>query len=100
RLWSFGRGLFAGAEDPRATWNRLLLQLATTPEQRRNFQVLLGFLNALHSRNPDLAHRFLDEATENETLAPWYPVLQTAVGIDKQGVDRLMRSLTLAKAPT
>ena len=53
----------------------------------------------MHARDPKLANVLLDGALQNETLAPWYPVLQTAVGIDKDGVNRLMHSLALGKAP-
>src|SRR5262249_13451363 len=32
RLWAFGQGLVEGAEDPHATWERLVGQLAVTAE--------------------------------------------------------------------
>jgi hypothetical protein len=61
--------------------------------------VFRGFLTALSAKNPGLAGSFLDEAVEDETLAPWYPMLQTAIEIDPSGVNRLNRSLVLGKAP-
>ncbi len=98
-LWSFGRGLVEGAENPPEVWNRLSGQLAATAEGQQKLQVFWGFLNALHSENPELANVLLDDAVENEPLARWFPMLQTAVPIDEQGVVRLMHSLALGKAP-
>lgn len=96
---SFGMGLAEGAKNPRALWTALVSQLASTANDRRRVIVLRGFLTALYAKNPGLVGSFLDEAVEDETLAPWYPMLQTAVEIDKRGVDRLNRSLVLGKAP-
>jgi len=98
QLWSFGGGLAEGTEEPGAIWSQLVTRLAATPTDKRNPHVFRGFLNALHAKNPKLVNALLDDALENETLAQWYPVLQTAVGIDKEGVNRLMRSLELGKA--
>jgi hypothetical protein len=98
RLWQFGRGLAEGA-DPNAIWNRLVKQLAATSENQRNIQVLRGFLDGVHERNPGLANALLDDALTNETLAPWYPFLEASVPCGDQGLDRLMRSLALGKAP-
>jgi hypothetical protein len=100
RLWSFGQGLGENAENPTAIWIRLTDQLAAAAEGERCDLVFRGFLNALHTKNPELANKFLDDAIEDRTLAPWYPALQTAVpAMDKRAVDRLMRSLKVGKAP-
>jgi len=99
RLGSFGWGLAEGSENPRALWTSLVGHLASTAKDRRRVMVFRGFLRALYAKNSELAGLFLDEAVEDETLAPWYPMLQTAVKIDKSGVNRLNRSLILGKAP-
>jgi len=98
QLWIFGGGLAEGTEEPHAIWNQLVTHLAATPTDKLRPYVFCGFLNALHAINPKLFSVLLDDALENETLAPWYPVLETSVGIEKEGVDRLMRSLELGKA--
>jgi hypothetical protein len=98
QLWNFGGGLAEGTENPPAIWSQLVTRLAATPADKRNSHVFRGFLNALHATNAKLVNALLDEALENETLAEWYPILQTAVGIDKEGVNRLMRSLELGRA--
>lgn len=97
QLWSLGRGLAEGSIEPRETWGQLLFHLSAAPTDRRHPHVFRGFLNGLHETNANLANDLMDEALENVTLVEWYPALQTAVGVDKRGVDRLMRSLELRK---
>jgi hypothetical protein len=98
QLWHFGVGLVEGTEAHHAIWNQLVTQLAATPRSTQNIQVIRGFLYALNKKEPDLVTNLLDDAVGNEVLGPWYPVLQIAVGIDKQGVSRLIRSLEEGKA--
>ncbi|MGB7731972.1 MAG: hypothetical protein WBL50_28410 [Candidatus Acidiferrum sp.] len=97
QLWSFGRGLAEGGQEPREIWGWLLAHLFAAPTSRRNPHVFRGFLNGLHDRNAKLANDLMDEALENATLVQWYPALQTAVGVDEQGFTRLMHSLELGK---
>jgi hypothetical protein len=99
QLWSFGRGLAESAEEPACIWNRLVAQLAKTDEDKRRLGVLGGFLNALQAKDQNLVNLLLDSALEDQTLAGWFPLLQTTVGIDERGLDRLRRSLTLGRAP-
>jgi hypothetical protein len=72
--------------------------LAAAPADKKGIQVFQGFLSRLRNTNPRLWNTLLDEALENETLAPWYPALQAAAGIDQAGVTRLIRSLEIGKA--
>jgi hypothetical protein len=74
-------------------------QLAAIPADQRKVQIFCGFLQALRSKCPELAETLLDKAVESETLGPWYPILQTAAGVDEKGLDRLIHSLNLGKAP-
>ncbi len=99
RLWSFARGLVESAEDPGTMWELLAAQLAATPRDKWKTGILRGFLHALQEKSPDLANFILDNAIEDETLAPLYPVLEASAGIGKQGVTRLMRSLEIGRAP-
>jgi hypothetical protein len=98
-LISFGAGLALGAVSPRTTWEGLLLAFGQTPEEKRNAQVLGGFLAKLGSRDPTTANMLLDEAIEHPILGSWFPVLQCALQIDPKGVERLRRSLALGVAP-
>lgn len=99
RLFPFGRGLAAGTANPQETWKALIGQLAETPEENRNVQVLQGFLNGLKDNAPHVFELFLDDAVESVELAPCFPLLQTAIPINEAGVVRLKRSLAANKAP-
>ena len=98
QLWDFGGGLAEGAEQPRVIWTKLVTHLAAMPTNKRNPRVYCGFLETLHTKNLEPVNTLLDDSLEDETLARWYPILQTAIGIDEKGVNRLMRSLELGKA--
>lgn len=99
RLWSFGRGLATGTDDPRSFWNSLIGEFDRTPTEQRNTQILRGFLESLMKRDSTLANDLLDDAVTNDALAAWLPELQIGVAIDERGVKRLLQSATLGKAP-
>jgi hypothetical protein len=97
QLWIFGGGLADGTKKPYEIWSQLISKLAAAAVEKGNPQVLRGFLNGLNASNSELANTLLDDAVENETLAAWFPVLQTAAGVDDKGVSRLMHSLDFGK---
>lgn len=99
RVWHLGSGMFDGEGDSRAKWDRLVAQLAATPEDQRNIEVLRGFLAAAQEKDPAVTKVLLDDAVQNETLARWYPALESSVRIDDIGVNRLKRSLAFGRAP-
>lgn len=96
---AFGRGLAKKTKKPEVMWHSLITQLRQTAESLRREGVLCGFIFALKHRNPALCAKLLDEAVEDERTSKVFPILQTAAGLDKAGVDRLRRSIALAKAP-
>jgi hypothetical protein len=98
-LWSFGRGLAASADDPKAMWGCMVVQFNNSLAEDRNTQIFCGFLEVLSARNMELADTLLDEAVAHEALAAWFPELQRAIIIDKRGVKRLEQSLTLNLVP-
>jgi hypothetical protein len=99
QLWNLGRGLGQGSNNPQQIWDRLAETAAAPGEGRRDIRVLHGFLNGLNARDPVLVDTLLENALQDERLAAAYPVLQTAVGIDAKGFERLLRSLDLGKSP-
>ena len=98
-LWMFGQGLAEGSQDLQATWNQLRIQVAVTPPERLNPHILCGFLNNVHRINPELADDFLEEAVDDDIFGLWYPRLEASVDIDASGAKRLMRALSIGKAP-
>jgi hypothetical protein len=99
KLFSFGMGLGSGAPDPANCWQSLRAGLAAIPAKRRNMQVLVGFLDELGRRSPELAASFLDESIADPILGLYFPMLQCAVAIGKPGVERLRKSLAHGIAP-
>lgn len=97
-MWILGQGLAEGSTDPHAAWNRVRLQLAAMPEDKRNPVVLRGYIQGLQAKNPETVNDLLEGAVEDEVLGPYYPMLETAARIDGRGVSRLMRSLVHGKA--
>jgi hypothetical protein len=98
RLTSFGRGFATAYAAPEGLWDQLVAQLAITTENTGNIQVLRGFLNGLNTRDPGLARTLLDRAVDHDVLGPWLPVLQTAVPLDANGIERLIRALASDRA--
>jgi hypothetical protein len=101
QIWSFGRGLAQGAENPSNVWRQLVAQLQPVPVEGATTGVFCGFLIGLHQRDPALASSLLDDAINNDALAQCYPALEAAIGtIEESGLRRLISSLELGKAPT
>jgi hypothetical protein len=99
RTSSFGAGLAEGSQDKTGTWQRLVEQFSQTEETDRRPAVLRGFLHALHRIDPDLTNSLLDSALNEDSLLSCFPTLQTSVGVDRRGFERLLRSLELGKTP-
>jgi hypothetical protein len=99
-LWHLGVGLARGAEHPKSIWQELSRQLASAAAQDRDVRVFRGMLWELNANKPELANELLDEALENEPLASYFPILQSAVNLDRRGMDRLTKSLALGNVAT
>lgn len=97
-LWQFGIGLMRGAQDKRALWMMLAAQLSSIPEADRNVQALRGMMSELHQTDPKLASELLDDAVGEDSLAPYFPVIQMAVPLDHIAIERLLLSLEGGRA--
>ncbi len=98
-IWSFARGLALSVSEPEAVWDALVSEIGRTPELEVRNACLRGFLNGLHERCPERAAALLDDAVEQDELARWFPHLQVAVEIGREGTTRLLRSLAFGAAP-
>lgn len=98
-LWFFGEGLAIGTTDPEGLWRRLILAFAATDKSARQPEVMRGFLARLSQSKAALVGDLLEEALNDGVLGEWYPHLQTAVPLQADDVARLMRSLTMRRAP-
>jgi hypothetical protein len=97
KVSAFGEALADAAEKPRAMWDVIVAQFATT--ERKGLHLLGGFLSGLQKRDAALADTILDEALEDAPLAAWFPILQANVTINERALRRLHRALDLSKAP-
>ena len=99
RVRPFGRGLAAASPDPRLTWARLVDGLGQVAPEQRDVGVFCGLLAELRERDADLAQAVLDEALDQPALLAFLPVLQSAMGLDERGVERLKQALQGGKVP-
>lgn len=99
RLYSFGQGLADGCSEPLKMWHDFRKQLSSIEQSQHNYQVLRGFLNALSLRNLSIAEQILNEAVTDSILARLFPILQTSIEINAQGIERLKKSLEHGLAP-
>jgi len=99
RTFKFGQGLAEGCNSPLVLWENFRTALQPVEERKRNFKVICGFLNGLQEKNPGICNTILDEALTDEVFSSVFPVLQTSVKIDKQGVRRIRHSLNSESAP-
>lgn len=93
RGWSFGCGLAEASLDLRATWAKLLEGFDLAPPDTLDTQILRGFLAKVSEQDSAIANDFLNSIFDRPALVIFLPVLQTAVGLDELGVERLMRAL-------
>ncbi|MEI6827380.1 MAG: hypothetical protein WCK54_17435 [Desulfuromonadales bacterium] len=99
RLHSFSQGLAEGTVEPLAMWQAFRQHLASTPTDQRNCQALCGFLYIIAKSQPELSEIMLNDAVKDDVLGALFPILQTSVRIDENGVKRLNQSLAIGFSP-
>jgi hypothetical protein len=97
-LYPLGEGLAQGAESPRALWDALVQEVSRHPTKPPDIRVFSGMLARIKARESALAESLLEKALTDQPLAPHFPRLQSSVGIEGPGIDRLIRSLGLGFA--
>lgn len=97
--YSFAQGLGDGCPDALGMWKEFRQHLVGIDPKKHNYKVLCGFLHAISVKSPELSEAILTEAVTDEVLAPAFPILQTSVEINSQGIERLKQSLENAAAP-
>ncbi|WP_348622665.1 hypothetical protein ABFT51_13895 [Paenibacillus peoriae] len=97
-VFQLGQGLAKGTNDPKKLWATMVEKLSTIEHNKRNYQLLQGFLDYLTSTDNSSTKELLDEAIDHEILSEVFPILQIVI-IDIDGIERIKRSLQLGKAP-
>ncbi len=90
-LGTFGRGVANGSADQRLSWKRLREAFAACARDGRNAAVLGGFLGAVHEHDPDLASEWLDQAVDDNELAPHLVHLTCCTELDARALERLIK---------
>ena len=98
RLRSFGCGLADGCSDKHEMFNMLRVEIEKTSPEKRNIDVLLGFLSASAVSDPSFYNSILDTLVRDDILGQLFPAFQTISTIDQRGVERLHEALDLGKA--
>lgn len=93
RLYDFGRGLGIGRNNKKNLWKKLYQQIVDVPENKRQKNLICGFLSTCAEDDPDLYNQILDDIVDDPILGQWLPIFQTTSTIDKRGVQRLHRNL-------
>lgn len=93
RLFSFGKGLAEGCADKYVIWKILYTQLQITPSDKWQFAVLLGFLAFCAETDKEFYSLILDSMIDDDLLGEWFPLFQMTFTIDKQGINRIIKSL-------
>lgn len=99
RLFSFGKGICVGADDPEDVWGVLVQELVVLALEYPSFDLLKGFIHQLVKSRPELANGLLDDAVINPILRSNFMQLQTITPIDAKALIRIKRSLELGYVP-
>jgi hypothetical protein len=99
-LHFLGVGLARGADSPITIWNQLATAFGEADVNRRDTRVFSGMLSHLKLSQPALADELLESALTTQPLSPYFALIQSAVGVEGTGIDRLTRSLELGVSPT
>ena len=95
----FGRGLAKGAADVFEMWSQLTLFFCESELETRNADVLCGFLEGAHAREPDTVQNWLDGAVTDDALGPHIVELSISLPLDRRSTKRLTRAVKEGKAP-
>lgn len=93
RIYEFGLGLALGAQDVKSLWLQITTALERKPQDDRRVDIACGFLEGLAKRDAPELEQYLDDAIQDITLAPYFPILQCAAGLSERGIERLQSSL-------
>jgi len=93
RDFECGHGLADGTIDLNDIWQELVEEYRAIDPAKRNPGALRGFIHGAHLRDSVIASRELDDAILDSCLVPILPYLQTAIGVDKEGITRLRKAI-------
>lgn len=99
KTFALGRGLATGCDSLAKCWGRLRDEFLKAPEDKRNSQLLSGFLAAAMLRSPEETEVLLDEVLADSHLHLYLVNWQINAAVNAKGFERLMRALELNTVP-
>ena len=94
-LVEFGRGIAQELGDLQALWDQLVEWYEHVGEEVVQFGVLVGVLQEMHERHPQVAWSVLDRAAKQENLRKIIVGLHESIPLGPDGGERLSRVLDL-----
>jgi hypothetical protein len=79
-------------------FTKLRAEIEKTPPEKRQINVLLGFLSGCALTDVSFYNSTLESLVNDNVLGEWFPIFQTVSTIDGRGVERLHKALDLGKA--
>lgn len=93
------RGCTSGSQRMEL-WNRMVAVFTATAPNRRNTDILCGFMHGIAKQDAALAQHLLDAVATHPALGRYLPVLEKAAeSIGSAGAQRLIRAAMQGMAP-
>ena len=98
--FSLGCGIADGSCKYRRVWGDLREQFSRMTEDKRDNNVLAGFISAVAKKDAVVAREFLEQSVTDSALAHSYPRFEACAGMAEGAATRLLLSLNSGIAPT
>jgi hypothetical protein len=92
RSFQFGIGLCRGAKTPVTTWNQISECFLKLQQDKRDPNVLGGFICELQKLAPEIALTVADAIWSNDQFRHWLPYLITRNGLNEGNFERLIEA--------
>lgn len=100
RVFTVARTIGRYTADPAKAWG-VIEACVSAPENAGKVFAFPGvFLSGLRERDPRTVSEYLDRALKSPKWHPYFPHMQSCVGIDHAGCERLLAAVALPGVPT
>jgi|CXWL01.1.fsa_nt_gi hypothetical protein len=99
RVSTVAKSLGHEVADARAAWDIIIAEVLSSNHQGTMFGFPSFFLSGLAERNKTMAGDLLDEALTTTALHPFFVHMQTVVGVDVRGCERIIEATKFESVP-
>lgn len=99
KSWHFGFGMGQMAASPQEILDRIKQVIPTIKKEGVNTIFIRGLVSGWNKTEPSEVSAFLECAVTDSIWGDIFPELQIAAGIDDAAHERLIRCITIGKAP-